>query len=324
MVSFYDPAFTSLKGLHYGWLIGNQTFQNGWGFRRGHRLVGISSADVKAAKSRLHDNIASSGSKCSGTKWTAVIQSIVSQHKTRLLDSAKAFGDRPANAAITRVHELSHAILYPYLEYPFVNSHNVTEVREITVSRCSSVYTSQLDASELGPSELLIYHSVNIVLGKLCSLEGDLLSWTEKYTAQLLDGEQDLDSLPLSKEMAKRRDSVNSLLEWVVDITGRSARPNASQISSALSGHGPLCTPLDSRKAGSTPGTAPGHPKKTSSSSGGRNASIGKTLIEVAVGAASLITSFLTSRHILRPEGAMPVDRTLRPFPAIFKNGIAT
>jgi hypothetical protein len=46
MVSFYDPAQTSLLGSHHGGIVGNQTFQNGWGMRRRHRLLDINKTDV--------------------------------------------------------------------------------------------------------------------------------------------------------------------------------------------------------------------------------------------------------------------------------------
>lgn len=48
MVSFYDPELSSLVGLHEGCLVGNQTFQNGWGLRRGHRIAGATASPVLA------------------------------------------------------------------------------------------------------------------------------------------------------------------------------------------------------------------------------------------------------------------------------------
>ncbi|KAI0407465.1 hypothetical protein F4802DRAFT_611920 [Xylaria palmicola] len=204
MVSFYDPELTSLGGLHYGRIIGNQTFQNGWGLRRGHRLVGLSSRDAKAVKSTVRENIG--GSKCSGIEWDVLAESIVSQHKTRLLDISKTIGSpQPASFIVTRIHELTHAILYPYIEYPFAaTGRSVDEVEALTVN-----------PSGLSRSEMLLYHSINVVLGRLCSSEWDLLKWSEKYTTQLLGEHDDIDLSRILREIEDKQKLVDSLLAWM-------------------------------------------------------------------------------------------------------------
>ncbi|KAI1127110.1 hypothetical protein F5Y10DRAFT_293108 [Nemania abortiva] len=214
MVSFYDPELRSLDGLHYGRLVGNQTFQNGWGPRRGHRLVGISHDDAKAVKSQLRENIARR--KCSGVEWGAMAQNIISQHKTRLLDMSKTLDSRqPALSVITRVHELSHAILYAYIEYPFAAERNPNDVEALTVSRCSTVYTSRVKPSALSKSELLLYRSINAVLSRLCSAEWNLLKWSEKYTTQLLGEHEDIDPSQIMQQIDEKRQLVSSLLGWI-------------------------------------------------------------------------------------------------------------
>ncbi|KAI0513224.1 hypothetical protein F5B22DRAFT_612738 [Xylaria bambusicola] len=215
MVSFYDPELASLSSLHHGRIIGNQTFQNGWGLRRGHRLVGISSRDVKAVKSRIRENIG--GSKCSGIEWAVLAESIVAQHKTRLLDIAKTISSpQPASFIVTRIHELSHAILYAYLEYPFAAiGRSAAEVEALTVSRCSSAYTSKVNPSGLSKSEMLLYHSINVVLNRLCSFEWDLLKWSEKYTTQLLGESDDIDLSRIQKEIEDKQKLMSSLLAWI-------------------------------------------------------------------------------------------------------------
>ncbi|KAI0977169.1 hypothetical protein F4678DRAFT_4905 [Xylaria arbuscula] len=216
MVSFYDPVFKSLHGLHQGRLVGNQTFQNGWGVRRGHRLVGISRADAETFKSRLIENTSSKGPKCSRADWTAMTQTIVSQHKTRLLDIYKTLESQHSFPFIvTRVHELTHTILYSYLQYPYVQGGDADEIEKITISQCSSVYTSQMKPSELSDSELLLYYSINIVLSNLCSSEWDLLRWSEKYTTHFLGEHQDLDPSQVAGELDEKRQLVHSLLSWV-------------------------------------------------------------------------------------------------------------
>ncbi|KAI0415329.1 hypothetical protein F5X98DRAFT_365278 [Xylaria grammica] len=215
MVSFYDPELTSLGSLHYGRIIGNQTFQNGWGLRRGHRLVGLSSHDVKTVRSRVRENIR--GSKCSGIEWAVLAESIVSQHKTRLLDISETLGShQPASSIVTRIHELSHAILYAYIEYPFAATRrSADEVEALTVSRCSSVYTSKVNPSGLSKSEVVLYHSINVVLSRLCSSEWDLLKWSEKYTTRLLGERDDIDPSRVQREIDDKQKLVDSLLAWI-------------------------------------------------------------------------------------------------------------
>ncbi|KAJ8125066.1 hypothetical protein O1611_g8575 [Lasiodiplodia mahajangana] len=215
MVSFYDPELSSLNDLHSGHIVGNQAFLNGWGFRRGHRLVGISNGDAKAARSQLRKNIARP--KCSDVEWAAMVQNIVSQHKARLLDISKTLKSRQTTLGIiTRVHELSHAILYAYLEYPFATTgRSLGKVEVLTSSRCSTVYTSSIKLPVLSNSERLLYHSINSVLRRLCSAEWDLLKWSEKYTTQLLGEHADIDQSQIIEEINAKRQLVSSLLSWI-------------------------------------------------------------------------------------------------------------
>ncbi|KAI0111279.1 hypothetical protein GGR51DRAFT_509573 [Nemania sp. FL0031] len=215
MVSFYDPDFLSLDGLHTARIVGNQTFLNGWGLRRGHRLVGISNGDAKAIRSQLRQNIARS--KCSDVEWAIIVQRIVSQHKTRLFDISQTFDSRQSvMSIITRVHELSHAILHVYIEYPFVTiGRGLDEVEALTISRCSTIYTSRIKLHALSKSERLLYHSINGVLSRLCSTEWDLLRWSEKYTTQLLGEHADIDWSRIMEEINEKRQLVSSLLSWV-------------------------------------------------------------------------------------------------------------
>ncbi|MCJ1238768.1 hypothetical protein MMC14_006759 [Varicellaria rhodocarpa] len=50
MVTFYDPRLKSPNEGHHGGIRGNDTYQNGWGLRRGHRLLGITMQDSRKVK----------------------------------------------------------------------------------------------------------------------------------------------------------------------------------------------------------------------------------------------------------------------------------
>lgn len=143
MVSFYDPELSSLVDLHEGCLVGNQTFQNGWGLRRGHRIAGISKIDIEKTKAYLRELTAPDAPLCLGVAWEAIAGSTIAQHKTRSLEIASILGNHvdtrdSALYIVTKTHELAYAIRYPYLEYPFDTGPTVQAVKTQTISRCSS------------------------------------------------------------------------------------------------------------------------------------------------------------------------------------------
>ncbi|KAK4156178.1 hypothetical protein C8A00DRAFT_12870 [Chaetomidium leptoderma] len=186
MVSFYDPALPSLAGAHHGGVVGNQTYENGWGLRRGHRLLEIDEDDVELVRTWLKDMASpSSGARCSGVDWHAIFTAIQDQHGTRAREIAAVFEwdrgtEEEQNAIITRVHELSHAVLSVYVEY------SSKTPKEVAIARCSSVYTMLVDPSTLGRPERLLYGAVETVLKKLCSWEWDLFEWSEGHTSNYL------------------------------------------------------------------------------------------------------------------------------------------
>jgi hypothetical protein len=118
-----------------------------------------------------------------------------------------------AIAVITKVHELSHAILAPYLEY--YPSASMTS-KDQTTSRCSSVYTSFINLEELARSEILLYNSIRIIMERLCNWEWDLFQWSEKRTTNYLDDEEepaDLDAI--RREILWYGKVTEDLLTWI-------------------------------------------------------------------------------------------------------------
>ncbi|KAH6614513.1 hypothetical protein B0J18DRAFT_494142 [Chaetomium sp. MPI-SDFR-AT-0129] len=225
MVSFYDPALPSLAGAHHGGIVGNLTYENGWGLRRGHRLLELDEDDVKLIRAWLKDMVSSSpssasrGAGCSGVDWHAMFTVIRAQHGTRAREIAAVFEwdrgtEEEQNAIVTRVHELSHAVLSVYVEY------SSSTPKELAIARCSSMYTMLLDPSTLGRSERLLYYVVETVLKKFCSWEWDLFEWSEGHTSNYLDNRSTKYGITardtsLLDEINEYRERTAEILKWV-------------------------------------------------------------------------------------------------------------
>jgi hypothetical protein len=224
MISFYDPELGSLAGSHHGGLVGNYSFENGWGLRKGHRLLDIQPVDVERVRLWLRDITRSSsgGAACSGVNWHALFTTVRAQHGTRAREIGAAFAwksgtESKAAAIVTKVHELSHAILAPYLEYVVGDAKSSMTPKDQTISRCARANTAAINPKYLGRSEMLLYHSLKIVMEKLCSWEWDLLEWSEKRTTDFWseqNGEPaDLDRL--REEIGQYAQLTKDTLAWI-------------------------------------------------------------------------------------------------------------
>ena len=220
MVSFYDPALMSLSGARHGGIVGNHSYENGWGLRRGHRLLDIDSGDVELVREWLRDMTSPppSGVGCSDVDWHAIFTVIQAQHETRARAIAAVFewtrGTEDENKAlVTRVHELSHAVLAAYVEY------GSSTPKELAVSRCSSVHTLLVDPDALGRSERLLYGSVRAVLARICGWEWDLFEWSERRTSNYLGKTpSQIESITgdaLLDEISEHRQRTTELLRWM-------------------------------------------------------------------------------------------------------------
>ncbi|KAF2494713.1 hypothetical protein BU16DRAFT_573078 [Lophium mytilinum] len=167
---------------------GNDTYQNGWGLRRGHRLLGISREDISTMKKWLKPI----------TTAHALTETITNQHRSRAREISVALRNGPQDSdsiqpIIKTIHELSYAILYTYLQYPSAAKISSQEARNLTIARCSSVYTENIKPSSLNEFEVIIKESIRIVMAELCSWEWHLFEWSEKHTTNLIDPENELE-----------------------------------------------------------------------------------------------------------------------------------
>ncbi|KAK0736065.1 hypothetical protein B0T21DRAFT_440096, partial [Apiosordaria backusii] len=219
MVSFYDPQLASLAHSHHGMLVGNYIFVNGWGLRKGHRLLDIQPAHVERVRSWLQAIAVpgSMGAGCLGVNWQAIFNAVHAQHGTRAREIGAAFAwkseTEAEKKAITKVHELTHAMLAPYLEYIVSGDTSLTP-KEQTILRCSSVYTAGMNPKTLGRSELLLYHSLNIVTEKLCTWEWDLVEWSENRTSNYW-GDKPKSPTQLRQEINRYRQLTYETLSWI-------------------------------------------------------------------------------------------------------------
>lgn len=241
MVTFYDPRLTSLRGAHHGGIRGNDTYENGWGLRKGHRLLDISIEDsrktidwVKTTLRRHRsgslslEKLRPTSSKCSGINWQAMAETIVDQHKSRTEEIAGVLrqyhgGGLSNSEIVKRVHELSHAIIYPYLQYPTSNKTSPATVQQITTDRCSSIYTSHIREGTYNDFEGLLKDSIKIVLTRLCIWEWEIWQWTEGLTTDLLrspnfgiDGSTSgRSSSSVDAEILEFESKTRDLLKWL-------------------------------------------------------------------------------------------------------------
>ncbi len=219
MLSFYDLALASLAGAHHGGPVGNHSYENGWGLRRGHRLLDIDKADVEVVRSWLKDLASPSRhAACSGIDWHAMFTAIWAQHGTRAREIAAVLDwddrgrEEGQRAIITRVHELSHAILAAYVEY------GSSTPRDLAVARCSGVYTALVDPGLLGRSERLLHSVIEAVLERLCGWEWDMFAWSERHTSNYLGDEaryQITVRNSVLNEINEYRDKTAEILKWM-------------------------------------------------------------------------------------------------------------
>ncbi|KAJ8071149.1 hypothetical protein OCU04_001489 [Sclerotinia nivalis] len=138
IISYYDPSLRSLAGKHTGGIRGKEHYENGWGHRRGHRLVDISEEDARTIKTWVkqvlrpyrHASLLEKSksfwqplSICSENDWQLITELITDMHRGRALEIADAFRQfhsetKTWNATMISLHDLSHAVLVSQFEYP--------------------------------------------------------------------------------------------------------------------------------------------------------------------------------------------------------------
>lgn len=239
MITYYDPTLRSLSGKHVGAIRGKEHYQNGWGLRRGHRLLDISKDDADTVKSWVkqttqlrHDSsffarlrsMFEKALKCSNVNWQAITETIMLSHRTRAIEIADILSQNKAGtlsveATVKKLHLLSHAILVPYFEYPNEDSSTLTDSKEQTITRCSNIFTSYIDAGSMNDFEGVLKDSIHIVVSKLCRWEWDLFEWSEDHTTNIFQNPARSPDIPVEEvtiaQMNKYREETNNILKWL-------------------------------------------------------------------------------------------------------------
>jgi hypothetical protein len=239
MITFYDPALQSLSGKHVGGIRGKEHYENGWGLRRGHRLLDISKEDAGSVLSwikqvlRRHrtpslveklKDLFHPPTKCSGSNWQAVTEVIMDSHRIRAIEIADVFrhfqtGQLKKNTMMVRLHELSHGVLTPYFQYPRGATLSLSKVKQQTVSRCSSLFTSHLTPNHINTFEELLKDSISIVLERLCQWEWEIFEWSENHTTNIFRTPNRMPDQPISgptqDEINHYDGTTGSILKWL-------------------------------------------------------------------------------------------------------------
>ncbi|KAJ6023702.1 hypothetical protein N7540_004499 [Penicillium herquei] len=230
-VSWYDPSLRSLSGSHHGGLRDSDTYENGWGLRRGHRLLEVTKDDIATFRGWLQTATymhasEKKKSKCSNTDWQALIETIVDKYRTRAREILFNLEKDPSSTEaayqiIINVYSLTHAILYPYLEYPAIVGMEKPEAKAQTLARCTAAYTGHIELDSLSEFEVLIKESTRLVLQRLCQWSWDLFEWTDSQMHNRLQYTSRLETSVLRnagsirQEIALQKSTTQSLLQWL-------------------------------------------------------------------------------------------------------------
>ncbi|KAL5322667.1 hypothetical protein ACEPPN_010642 [Leptodophora sp. 'Broadleaf-Isolate-01'] len=239
MVTFYDPLLQSLSGKHIGGIRGKDKYENGWGLRRGHRLLDISTTDANTVRAWVKQVLHRHGKtslfekfkrlfwsplKCSDTNWQLITEVITNSHRSRAVEIGEIFrqvqaGQLSVSKAMVQIHQLSHNVLSPFFQYPQSGVLTLIETKQTIISRCSSLFTSHGTTDSLNDFEGLLKDSIHIVMDRLCHWEWDLLEWSENYTTDIFRSPERLPhhtvGEPSSEEIGRYAAETDRVLAWL-------------------------------------------------------------------------------------------------------------
>lgn len=227
-LTYYDPYLRSLINRGRGAAGDRDTYRNGWGFRKGHRLTDISKPDVDTVRNwvrQLPTLAERGGPRCSGINWQALTETILQQHQSRAREISATMrysgkDQMKLQAAVVKVHELSHSMLYAYLEYPTTAKITPAEAKQKAISRCATLYTQNIDQKTLNDFETIIKQSIGLVMEAVCDWEWGLFEMSERHTTNLFDPLHELvpgrgDNNDLASDFARHAEATDKLMNWL-------------------------------------------------------------------------------------------------------------
>lgn len=186
VVTFYDPSLASLSHE----CLSSDTYQcslGSPGFRAGHRLLHASSKDVDWIHACSRE--ATSGFldrwRCTGIDWQLLTEHVTNYHKPRLLQSldlTEAYfnGTMKAHRTWKRLHELFHALTYPYSEASVPTGHSIVLLKREALDRCVLSWIGEIEYKRLNRLEKIIWNAIKHVLQKLCEHEWAMLQFFDE------------------------------------------------------------------------------------------------------------------------------------------------
>lgn len=228
LITYYDPYLRSLSGHHGRGPREGEIYQNGWGLRKGHRLLGISHKDINTVKKwvkQISSAVTSGQKHCSGIKWQALTETIANQHRTRAMEISATIKDATRHPdkvydAVKKAHGLTHAILYAYLQYPVAVGVSASVAKDITIARCSGLYTDHIDDKKLNEFEKTIKESIMVVMQEVCSWEWDLFEVCDRHMTNKFDPENQLnpsyhESRDIESDFKHISEATEKIMGWL-------------------------------------------------------------------------------------------------------------
>jgi hypothetical protein len=213
IVTFYDPSLPSLtRGCRS--TEASQCSLGSPGLRSGHRLLNISLNDAEWIQTCIREATSDflHQWRCTGIDWQLLTERITAYHKPRLLQaiwvSESYFGGTISlNRASRMLHEIFHALMYPYLEASELNSRDDTVSEAMTLERCVMGWTGEIGYRRLNRLEKIVWSAIAIVLHNLCQHEWAMLRFFTDPSSQ-----PHFDTI--LRDIQQRTANVTSWLGW--------------------------------------------------------------------------------------------------------------
>ncbi|KAA8893836.1 hypothetical protein FN846DRAFT_977158 [Sphaerosporella brunnea] len=128
-----------------------------------HRLVNVTKEDAAAFKAQIGESLVATDMPCSGLDWQRVTQDIMERYGGRIKELEIVLSSNTTNA--TTKAEKAGILAFGGI-MPFVSDSK----RDGAQERCSTAYTAFIPEGSLSPQEVLLRHTVEQVVGRICQL----------------------------------------------------------------------------------------------------------------------------------------------------------
>jgi hypothetical protein len=180
MVTFYDPALTSLVPV---WSGKPMAFHRVWN--------NISRADANTFVDQVEDILRRPDlwTKHDDIAWSSIADQVVEAWSDRLAQINYTLHNpaRNTSSAFRHVQLLAYTLLNPYIDttsLPHINGSDPALWLPPALGRCIGAYTPFIEDGLLTSTERLLKSSIETVLSRLCHYAGDILAASFENTAK--------------------------------------------------------------------------------------------------------------------------------------------